>query len=94
MKVMGCPDTCGTRPTNRFLHERAQFVGGDGIESSRGLVEEEQRGLKHQETGERDPALLPNAELITRSLQQMVNAQGHRHLPGSTPRLDDFDATA
>ena len=67
-------------------------MGGDGIEPGRGLVEEQQRGLEHQETGKGDPALLPEAELMTRTLQQMVYAQGHRHLAGSTPRLACFDA--
>ena len=68
-------------------------MGGDGIESGGWLVEEEQGGLEHQESGERNPALLPEAELMTRTRQQVVDVQGHRELARSTSRLGRFDAT-
>ena len=61
MKVMGCPDTRCACATNGLLHEPTKLIGGDGIESGRRLVEEEQCGLEHQESGERNPALLPEA---------------------------------
>ena len=93
MKAVGCPDARCARPTNRLYNERAEFMGRDGIEPGRGLVEEQQRGLEHQETRERNPALLPEAELMTRTLQQMVYTQGHRHLAGSTSRLACLNAT-
>ena len=90
-----CPDARGARPTNGLLHERAQLLGRDGVEPGRGLVEEQQLGLEHQETGEGHPALLPEAELMTRTVQQMVYAQGRSPpSPGSTSRLDDFDTAA
>ena len=90
---MGRPDARSARPTNSLDNERAQIQGRDGVEPGRGLVEEQQRGLEHQEAGERDPALLPEAELMTRTLQQLVYAQGRRHLAGPTSRLARLNAT-
>ena len=75
---MGCPDARSVCATNGLPHEAAEVVGGNGIESGRRLVEEEQGGLEHQESGKRNPALLPEAELMTWTRQQMVDAQGHR----------------
>ena len=92
MEAVGCPDARGARPTNSLCNERAQLESRDGIEPGRGLVEKEQRGLEHQETGHRGAALLPEAELMARTLQQMVYAQGHRHLAGPTPGLARLDA--
>ena len=91
---MGCPDARSARSTNSVCNERAQLKGCDGIEPGRRLVEEQQRGFEHQETGERNATLLPEAELMTRTLQQMVYAQGHRRLAGSTSRLAWLNATA
>ena len=93
MQAVGRPDARGAGSANGLRNERAQLEGRDGIEPGRGLVEEQQRGLEHQETGERDPALLAEAELMTRTLQQMVYAQGRRHFPGPTSRLACLDAT-
>ena len=91
---MGCPDARGARSANSLGNERPQLERRDGIEPGRGLVEEQQLGLEHEETGKRNAALLPEAELMTRTLQQMVDAQGLRHLAGSASRLAWRGATA
>ena len=91
---MGCPDARSVRSANGLGNERAQLKGRDGIEPGRGLVEEQQLGLEHEEACKRNAALLPETELMTRTLQQIVDAQGHRHLAGSTSRLLWRNATA
>ena len=87
---MRCPNTRGARPTNQLLDENTKLVGGDRIEPSRGLVEQEKRRLEDQESGERHSSLLAEAELVTGSLPQMVDAQGRCHIPGAVLGLDGF----
>jgi len=94
VKTVGCPDARSVRSANCLSNERAQLKGRDGIEPGRGLVEEQQLGLENEETGERNATLLPETELMTRTLQQMVDAQGLRHLAGSASRLAWRGATA
>ena len=85
MEVMCRPDTGGARPSDELLDQLAKFVSGDGIEPRGGLVEQKQRGLQHEEPCERHPALLAEAELVTRTFPQVVDVQRGRDFSRQWP---------
>ena len=86
-EIVGGPDAGRTRLVDHSLHERSKFVRGDGVEAGGGLIEEQERRLKHQDTGERYTSLLAKTQRVTRSLEQVVNAKLLCHLYRSSVRL-------
>ena len=81
-EIVGGPDAGGARLADHSLHERSKFVCGDGVEAGGGLIEEQERRLKHQDTGERYTSLLAKTQRVTRSVQQVVRyANGDVALP-------------
>ena len=60
---------------------------GDGVEAGGGLIEEQERRLKHQDTGKRYTSLLAKTQRVTRSFEQVVNAKLLCHLYRASVRL-------
>ena len=89
---MGRPDARGARPLDQPLHERSQLVRSHGIESRSRLIQQQESRIKNQDTGERDPSLLPEAKCVTRALKEVSDAQGIGHLMSEASGLRDFNA--
>ena len=91
MKIMCGPNTGRPRPPNHALNENTQLVSGHGIESGGWLIEEQELRLQDEEPGERNAALLTEAQRMTRAVQEMVYPEGLCHLEGAASGLSLID---
>ena len=83
LQVMGGPHAGCSRLVDDLSNPLTQFMGGDWIEPGGGFIQEQKCRLEDQESRESHPPLLSKAERMTGPIDQVLDAERIRHLPGS-----------